>query len=545
MIKPVQFFRMLKIFKVLMTHTFNRHVLGKHYEGLRWLSYFNPWSFNQQSKNRGESLRLALEELGPIFVKFGQVISMRSDLLPPDIISELEKLQDRVSPFNGSVAKGMIEKSLGKPVTELFKTFDETPIASASIAQVHAATMHDDKEVIVKVIRPNIRKTIGNDIALLYLVAKFTERFLPHGKRLRPVELVAEFETTIYNELDLVRESANASQLRRNFADSSIMYVPEVFWHYVTDHVMVQERIYGIPISHVKALKEANVDMQKLAENGVEIFFTQVFRDSFFHADMHPGNLFVDISDPQNPLYKGVDFGIMGSLTPEDQHYLAQNLMAFFNRDYREVAILHVESGWVPPDTRVDQLESAIRAVSEPIFEKPISEISFGQLLLRLFQTAKQFHMEVQPQLMLLQKTLLAIESLGRQLYPNLDLWTTAKPFMAKWIKQRRSIRRLSKHVLKNWPDIAEDMSKTPELAFNVLSHIHQRQQVEKRTLALDIAKLQQRKRGLLFGAGFALLVIGILNLITHSHMLPHLTWPWALNTIGVVFILFGWIIPK
>ena len=544
MFKPIQFFRMIQIFKVLMTHTFNRQVLSSQYGNLRWLSYFNPWSFSQQGENRGESLRLALDELGAIFVKFGQVISMRGDLLPHDIIIELEKLQDRVPSFPGTQARQIIETSLGKPIEDLFSTFDENAMASASIAQVHAATLQDGKDVVIKVIRPNIRKIIGSDIGLLYLVAKFTERFLPHGKRLRPVELVAEFEITIYNELDLVREAANASQLRRNFADSEIMYVPEIYWSYVTENVMVMERIYGVPISNIKKLKAANTNLKKLAEEGVEIFFTQVFRDSFFHADMHPGNLFVDISDPENPCYKGVDFGIMGSLTPEDQHYLALNLMAFFNRDYREVAILHVESGWVPPDTRVDQLETAIRAVSEPIFEKPISEISFGQLLLRLFQTAKQFHMEVQPQLMLLQKTLLAVESLGRQLYPQLDLWSSAKPFMEKWIKQRHSIRNMSKKMMRNWPDTVEEMGKTPELVFNVLNHIHQRQQIEKRTVIEEV-KQQQRKRGLLFGAGFALLIIGILNLITHTHMLPHLTWPWSINIIGAIFILFGWILPK
>lgn len=465
---PIQLFRLCQIFKIFLQHTFNRHVLSKRFRLLRALSYINPYSF-KKTRTRGESIRLALESLGPIYVKFGQLLSTRFDLLPEDILLELEKLQDRVPPFSSDLAIKKIEFAFQKPLNELYATFENTPLASASIAQVHAATLKTGEDVVVKIIRPNIEKTIRHDISVLYLVAKLMETFWKHGKRLRAVSVVKEFEKTIFDELDLMREAANASQLKRNFKDSKMMHVPKIYWDYTRDRVMTMERIYGVPISDMNALKNANVNLKKLSEYGVEIFFTQVFRDAFFHADMHPGNLFVDIKDPENPFYLGVDFGIMGTLSPSDQNYLAQNILAFLNRDYRRVAQLHIDSGWVLKNTRVDEFESAIRTVCEPIFEKPLSEISFGSLLLKLFQTAERFSMEVQPQLILLQKTLFYIESLGRKLYPQLDLWETAKPFMVKWMKQNRSPKALLKMLKMDWFTNAEKLMKLPLLLFEVL----------------------------------------------------------------------------
>ncbi len=438
----IQLFRLLKIFFVLLR------------------------AFNYSSYSRGESLRRAFESLGPIYVKFGQLLSTRHDLLPDDMVKELEKLQDRVTPFSSETAIKIVEKSFKQPIDHLYAHFERQPLASASIAQVHAARLKTNEEVVVKILRPQIKKIIRHDISVLYLAAKLTERFWRHGKRLRPTAIVAEFEKTIYDELDLMREAANASQLRRNFDHSSMIYVPYIVWNLTCERVMTMERIYGIPISQIDTLKQAGTDMKKLAEYGVEIFFTQVFRDSFFHADMHPGNVFVDIADPRNPKYLGVDFGIMGTLSPTDQNYLAENILAFLTRNYRRVAELHIESGWVDKNTRIDEFESAIRTVSEPIFQQPLSQISFGQFLLKLFQTAERFHMTVQPQLILLQKTLFYIESLGRKLYPELNLWETAQPFMTKWMRGHR----------RNWRQLSENMLKTPALVFNILQKIHQQQ---------------------------------------------------------------------
>ena len=472
MIKPTQFIRVIHINFVMARYGLDKFILAAPiFYPIRFLSYLNPWNWvnKKQGKTRGECLRLALEELGPIFVKFGQILSTRQDLLPDDIADELTKLQDNVPPFPSLTAKAIVEKAYGRPLTEIFLEFDLTPLASASIAQVHTATLRNDKTVVVKILRPNIQKTIARDVSLLYIVAGLIERFWTHGPRLRPRELVAEFERTIMDELDLMREAANASQLRRNFLHSELLYVPEVYWDYARSNVIVLERIHGTPVSNVSALIQQGVDLKKLAERGVEIFFTQVFRDSFFHADMHPGNIFVAKRDPKNPKYIGVDFGIMGSLSPTDQRYLAENMLAFFKRDYRRVAVLHVESGWVPPGTRVEEFEATIRAVCEPIFERPLKEISFGQLLLRLFQTARRFHMEIQPQLMLLQKTLLNIEGLGRRLYPDLDLWTTGKPYLERWLKQQTGPRALIRKVKENGPFWWEKMADVPDLVYDLL----------------------------------------------------------------------------
>lgn len=389
--------------------------------GPLWALRLSPWRlWPVPALSRGERLRLTLEELGPVFIKFGQLLSTRRDLLPEDIADELARLQDDVPPFSEDISVALIEQGLGKSIEQLFAHFERTPMASASVAQVHAATLHEGEQVVVKVVRPDIEPIIRQDIALLYTLARLVEKFLPDGKRLRPVEVVADYEITILDELDLGREAANASQLRRNFEGSKLVYVPRVYWDYTCRTVFTMERISGIPVTDLDTLRSSGTDLKLLAERGVEIFFTQVFRDSFFHADMHPGNIFVDITDPADPGYIAIDCAIVGSLSDADQYYLARNLLGVFRRDYREVAQLHVECGWVPPDTRVQDFESAMRAVCEPVFEKPLAEISFGHLLIYLFRTARRFNMEVQPSMVLLQKTLLNIEGLGRQLYSTL-----------------------------------------------------------------------------------------------------------------------------
>ena len=448
-----------------------------------------PWHlFPQPKLDRGDRLRLAFEELGPVFVKFGQILSTRRDLLPDDMAESLKHLQDRVPPFPSAQARAIIEASLGKPVTELFAEFEADPMASASVAQVHAATLPTGQQVVVKVLRPGIEKVIHQDLALMYLMAGLLEKYWSEGKRLHPVEVVADYDATIHDELDLQREAANASQLRRNFDNSSLIYIPFIDWDYTRRQVLVMERIRGIPIADVAALRAAGVDLKVLAEKGVEIFFTQVFRDSFFHADMHPGNIFVDASNPANPKYIAIDFGIVGTLAPDDQSYLARNLLAFFRRDYRQVAQLHIQSGWVPPDTRVNEFEAAIRTVCEPIFERPLKDISFGHFLLRLFQTARRFNMEVQPQLVLLQKTLLNVEGLGRQLYPELDLWSTAQPFLESWMRKRIGPSGLLKSLQSHLPAWLEQSPEMPQLVHDALVQLrssHPTAQSNQATLEL------------------------------------------------------------
>lgn len=446
---------------VLLRHGLDEIALSRFWLG-RGLLCLLPWNWFRWSRRpRAERIRRALEDLGPIFVKFGQMLSTRRDLLPTDLADELALLQDRVPPFDGEVARKVIERSLGRPVQEMFSQFDTTPLASASVAQVHAARL-DDTDVIVKVLRPGIEKTIRRDIRMMYRLARFLERVWEGSRRLHPVDLVAEYEGIIFDELDLTREAANASQLRRNFEDSELLYVPEVFWDYTARDVMTMERIYGIQISDREELVRHGVNLKCLAERGVEIFFTQVFDHNFFHADMHPGNIFISRETPESPKYSAVDFGIMGSLSASDQRYLAFNLAAFFNNDYRRVAELHVESGWVPPGTRVADFEAAIRTVCEPIFQRPFSEISFANLLLRLFQTASRFQMEVQPQLLLLQKTLVNIEGVGRELYPDLDLWTTAKPFMDRWVSEQTGLLALVRLVRHRLPQMVEHFLEDP-----------------------------------------------------------------------------------
>ena len=458
--------RLSTISWVLLRHGLDELILASHlFRPFRFIRLIMPWTWLTRKTPRGVRIRLALEDLGPIFVKFGQILSTRRDLLADDIAIELAKLQDQVTPFDNQTAFKIIEKSLGHPLDEIFSDFSEAPFASASIAQVHAATLHTGESVIVKVLRPNIKKVIQRDIGLLYIIAEKIERYWPAGRNLRPVAVVAEFEKTLLDELDLMREAANASQLRRNFLNSEKLYIPEIYWDHCRKNIMVMERIHGTPIGNIDALIEKNINLKLLSERGVEIFFTQVFRHSFFHADMHPGNIFV----ADNGQYIAVDFGIMGTLDATDQRYLAENFLAFFNRDYRRVAELHVNSGWVDKNTRIDEFESAIRSVCEPIFEKPLKDISFGQLLLNLFHTARRFNMEVQPQLILLQKTLLNIEGLGRQLYPELDLWKTAKPFLEQWMKDKLGPQSFFKHIKENAPLWAEQLPKLPNLIFDAL----------------------------------------------------------------------------
>jgi ubiquinone biosynthesis protein len=459
--------RLLAIQRALVRHRLDEFVRATHlYRPLRYLYYFSPWTWFQRrvGGTRGERLRLALEELGPIFVKFGQALSTRRDLLPPDIADELAKLQDRVPPFPGDVAVAMIEKTFGRPLIELFGTFEAVPLAAASIAQVHAATLQNGDEVVVKVLRPGMREVIDLDLEVLDALARLADEYWIEARPVRPIEVVREYRKTVTDELDLQREAGNAAQLKRNFAGSPLLYVPQIYWDYCRQNVMVMERIHGIVVSRVEELRARGADIARLAENGVEIFFTQVFRHNFFHADMHPGNIFVQIDDPKNPRYAAVDFGIVGTLQPRDQHYLAENFMAFFQRDYRRIAQLHIESGWVPKSTRVDELESAVRTVCEPIYNKPLKEISFAQVLLRLFETARRFDMQVQPQLILLQKTLFNIEGLGRQLYPELDLWKTAQPVLRDWMRERTSPRTIFKEIRAHWPDALLTLRQLPQV---------------------------------------------------------------------------------
>lgn len=470
--KPIkQLFRLLQINHILAKNGLDTVVVSlRLFAPLRFIVYLNPWNwFRKNRLSRGEALRKSLEQLGPIFIKFGQALSTRPDILPPDIAVELSKLQDQVPPFSSKEALAIIMASYGKPAEELFAEFDSTALASASMAQVHAARLKSGEEVVVKILRPNMRPTIEQDLSIMHSIASLAERYWPEAKRLKPKEIVKEFEHTLLDELDLLREAANATQLRRNFDRSPLLYIPEIYWDYCHKNAIVMERIHGIPVSDVSALKEQGVDIKKLAERGVEIFFTQVFRDCFFHADMHPGNIFVSYENPKNPQYICIDFGIIGTLNDNDKRYLAENLYAFFKRDYRRVAQLHVESGWVARDTRVDEFESAIRTVCEPIFEKPLKDISFAQVVLRLIQVARRFHMEVQPQLVLLQKTLLAIEGLGRQLYPELDLWATAQPFLEKWLREQIGPKAIIRQLKQNLPFFTEQLPHLPRLLFDLV----------------------------------------------------------------------------
>jgi ubiquinone biosynthesis protein len=489
-------FRLISINFTLARFGLDEIVLSMHFfRPLYLLGAINPFNwFRGKDLSEAERLRLCIESLGPIFIKFGQMMATRRDLFGDEITNELEKLLDRVPPFPWHEARDIVEQQLGMPLEQAFRTFDEKEIASASIAQVYGAQLPDGQEVVVKIVRPGIERKIRQDIEVLMVLARMADRYWDEAKRVKPMQIVREFETTILNELDLVREAANANQLRRNFEGSPDLYVPFVHWDYCRSKVMVMERINGISVSDVKQLQAQGINLEILSRKGVEIFFTQVFRHNYFHADMHPGNIFVATDNADDPKYIAVDFGIMGSLSVSDQRYLAENFGAFFNRDYRRVAELHVDSGWVDRDTRIDEFEATIRSVCEPMFQRPLAEISFGQLLLRLFQTARVFNMEIQPQLLLLEKTFLHIEGIGRQLYPQLDLWDTAKPFIERWLSEQLGTRALIRGMKKNLPYIAEHLPDLPGLTFKALDRIaNEELRVELRSSQLDDLKHEIR----------------------------------------------------
>jgi len=532
-----QLARMLTIQRVLMKHGLDEIVWRTHLlRPLAWLGTL--LALGRRRQPLGVRLRKALEELGPIFVKFGQALSVRPDLISPEIAAELAKLQDQVPPFAGERATAALEAAFGRPVEQVFSEFERTPLAAASIAQVHAARLPDGRAVVVKVLRPNVAALIQRDVELLYAIAAAAERYWPEARRLRPVEVVAEFERTLAVELDLMREAANAAQLARNFAGSDLLHVPEVHWDYCRQNVLTTERVVGIQVDDMDALRAAGTDIKRLAENGVEIFFTQVFRHNFFHADMHPGNIFVDVTDPARPKYVAVDFGIVGTLDERDKHYLAENFLAFFRRDYRRVASLHVDSAWVPAGTRVDELEAAVRAVCEPIFNKPIKDISFGLVLMRLFQTARQFNMEIQPQLVLLQKTMLQIEGLGRQLYPELDLWKTAKPVLEQWMRERHDPRARFKQLVAAWPEISDDLAMLPRVLHRALRRLDAEDAAAKRQRRAPVV-LAEARRGARLEAlfvGAALLIAGVL----WSGLAQPQWIGWVGAGIGLAVLLFA-----
>lgn len=547
MIRPNLLLRLLYINWVLAKHQLDEIIFAIHLlRPFRFVLYLLPWHwFRKPKQARGVRLRKALEDLGPIFVKFGQILSTRRDLLPDDLSDELAKLQDQVPPFGGNSAKQIIEQAYGASLADTFARFDEQPLASASIAQVHSAALKDGSEVVIKVVRPGIAKTIDRDVQLLRYIASLAERYWKQARRLHPCELVEEFRNHIFEELDLLREAANATQLRRNFHNSPMLYVPEIYWPYARPNVMVMERIHGIPVNDITLLKHHQIDLKKLAANGVEIFFTQVFQDNFFHADMHPGNIFVG----PNGQYIAIDFGIMGTLSANDQRYLAENFLAFFKRDYNRVAELHVQSGWVPAKTRVDEFESAIRAVCEPIFEKPLKDISFGQLLLRLFQTARRFDMEVQPQLVLLQKTLLNIEGLGKQLYPELNLWETAKPFLEQWMNNQMGYRAFLRNLKQTMPTLAESLPELPKLVHDLLRQAHEgKLQVQWKSDELvnirnEIRRANQRTFFAITGASLVISATILVGLDGYAPRMfanaPFLSW--VLGIAGAILLISAW----
>lgn len=522
-----RFLRLLKIYRVA-----NHYRLGELFANfgqarlLSWLLAFPlPAAINLKSLNRGARLRMALEELGPIFIKFGQLLSTRRDMVPEDIADELASLQDNVTPFDEQQAVSLIEIALDDSIENLFGSFSPTPLASASVAQVHTGTLKSGEEIVVKVIRPGIEKIIDQDIALLKTIAHFVENNIDQGKRLRALEVVKDYDYIIHDELNLVSEGANATQLARNFEDSDLLYVPKVYWEFCRPNVLVMERIYGIPVSQVEELKAAGINLKTLAERGVQIFFTQVFNHSFFHADMHPGNVYVSRNTPETPQYIALDCAIIGTLSKDDQYYLAKNLLAIFKRDYRKVAELHVECGWVPPDTPVNAFEATMRSVCEPIFQKPLKDISFGMMLLQLFRTASRFNMEVQPSLVLLQKTLLNIEGLGKQLYPDLDLWENALPFLEQWQKERLSPLANLKKISEKIPEWLEALPEMPELIYETLQEAKYYRQhtvsLEKEKSAIEAMKVAKRKRR---HTGFAITALVAAGLSLHPDISDMLT---------------------
>lgn len=539
MIMLSEFARLYQIIKVFLTYGLDELLPDRRLTlPLRFGRYLLFWLKNRHpEKILGERLRLALQELGPVWIKFGQMLSTRRDLFSSEIVDQLALLQDRVAPFEGQRARQQIELAMGGVLETWFDDFAPQPLASASIAQVHTARLKSGQEVVIKVIRPDIKPLIQADLGLMFRLATGLAKLLPDGRRLRPKEVLQEYQKTLFDELNLLREAANAMQLRRNFDQSRMLYIPEIYYDYCRENVLVMERIYGIPISDIPALESNNTNMKLLAERGVQVFFTQVFRDGFFHADMHPGNIFVSYQHPENPQYIAIDCGIVGSLSKNDKRYLAENFMAFFNRDYRKVAELHVDSGWVPADTNVEEFEFSIRTVCEPIFEKSLAEISFGHLLLNLFRTARQFNMSVQPQLVLLQKTLLYVEGLGRQLYPQLDLWTTAKPFLESWLRTQVGLPAVLRILKEKAPFWMEKLPELPELVYDSLQRQkHLQQSIEKLNLELQRQRLHHQQARYLFGVGAVLMITGALLIVNHIAV-----WPIFLIATGALVWCLGW----
>ena len=531
--------RLIAIQRVLVKYGLDEIIKKTHFlRPLRYIFYIFPKK-NIKTDSLGRRLRLAFEELGPIFVKFGQVISTRRDLISPDIADELSKLQDQVKPIPSKKIIDQLTKIYDLPLKKVFLKFDSNPLAAASVAQVHGAVLKDGTEVIVKILRPDIQKFIKQDIEMLYFLANLANKYWPRSKNLKPLEIITEYQKTVMNELNLMREGANTAQLKRNFEGSNLLYVPNIFWDYCRKEVLVQERIYGIPIRDMEALKSAKTNIKTLAENGVEIFFTQVFHHNFFHADMHPGNIFVQVEDPKNPKYAAVDFGIMGTLSASDQYYLAENFLAFFDRNYYKIAKLHIDSGWVPPDTRIDELETAVRTVCDPIFNKPLSEISFAQVLLGLFETAQQFDMEIQPQLILLQKTLFNIEGLGRELYPELDLWKTAQPILRSWMDEQVGVNAIVKNIRDNLPQLRETLREMPNILKKLTTSVndsdsHARQSLEIQNLKNQLYK--QQKQRFFISIGSTAIISATLILL-----FSNITWlGWLLIILGITSIFFA-----
>ena len=546
------FLRLLTIQRVLISHGLDEIIFATHLlRPVRFLFYILPWNwFSKNKQKRAVRMRLMLDELGPIYVKLGQILSTRRDLIPEDIADEFAKLQDNVAPFPGGIARKIIEDAYGCNISDVFLKFNEVPLASASVAQVHSATLKDGRDFIIKVIRPEIEKLIRKDLDLLQLLAEKAERYNKNAKSLKFTGVVKEFEKTIFNELDLQREASNASQLYRNFRDERRYHVPRVDWELTRRNVLAIERVEGISIRDINALKVASIDLKCLAAFVVEIFFTQVFRDNFFHADMHPGNIFVvPGKEKESPIIKVIDFGIMCSLTEHDQHYLADNLVAFLNRDYNRVAVLHIKSGWVPSETRIDELEGAIRTVCEPLLDRPIHEISLGELLQRLFQIARSFDVEILPQLVLLQKTIINIEGIIRQLHPHLDLWETARPEMERWMSERMGVRGLIKGTILNLPRVIERLPELPNRAIDLIDKIYDGK-IEMENKSEEIHKLREemkiynRKTILsVIGSGLILSssIIYALNNTTHGAMISVPLASWALGLFGLIFIYISW----
>ena len=546
------FLRLLAIQRVLISHGLDEIIFATHLlRPVRFLFYILPWNwFSKNKQKRAVRMRLMLDELGPIYVKLGQILSTRRDLIPEDIADEFAKLQDNVAPFPGEIARKIIEDAYGCNISDVFLKFNEVPLASASVAQVHSATLKDGRDFIIKVIRPEIEKLIRKDLDLLQLLAEKAERYNKNAKSLKFTGVVKEFEKTIFNELDLQREASNASQLYRNFRDERRYHVPRIDWELTRRNVLAIERVEGISIRDINALKVASIDLKCLAEFVVEIFFTQVFRDNFFHADMHPGNIFVvPGKEKELPIIKVIDFGIMCSLTEYDQHYLADNLVAFLNRDYNRVAVLHIKSGWVPSETRIDELEGAIRTVCEPLLDRPIHEISLGELLQRLFQIARSFDVEILPQLVLLQKTIINIEGIVRQLHPHLDLWETARPEMERWMSERMGVRGLIKGTILNLPRVIERLPELPNRAIDLIDKIYDGK-IEMENKSEEIHKLREemkiynRKTILsVIGSGLILSssIIYALNNTTHGAMISVPLASWVLGLFGLIFIYISW----